>query len=192
MGEEWRWVKGFEGLYQISNLGRLKSFKKYREGYILSENNKKGGYLSVVLTDNVQKKKRYTRLHNLVAEAFLGEIPVGYHVHHKDNNKQNNVVSNLEIIHPKEHRAITKITHPQIVSGMNNYNKYQRPQHILQYDLENHFIAEYANACIASMYTGVCQRNILQVAKGEEYKPGKVRIQAGGYIWKIKDESEVV
>ena len=71
MGEEWRWVKGFEGLYQISNLGRLKSFKKYREGYILSENNKKGGYLSVVLTDNVQKKKRYTRLHNLVAEAFL-------------------------------------------------------------------------------------------------------------------------
>ena len=117
---------------------------------------------------------------------------MGYHVHHKDNNKQNNVVSNLEIIHPKEHRAITKITHPQIVSGMNNYNKYQRPQHILQYDLENHFIAEYANACIASMYTGVCQRNILQVAKGEEYKPGKVRIQAGGYIWKIKDESEVV
>lgn len=191
MIEEWKWVKGFEGVYQVSNLGRLKSFKKYSDGYILSENNEKGGYLSVVLYDSIQKKRRCTRIHVLVAESFIGEIPKGYHVHHIDDNKQNNVVTNLEIIHPKKHRIETHRQHPQISTGMMNYNKFERPKHILQYDSDGHFIAEYANGQIASELTGICQRNILQVANGEEYKPGKIRKQAGGYIWKLK-ESEVV
>lgn len=191
MHEEWKWVNGFEGVYQISNLGRLKSFKRCQNGYILSNINAKGGYLSVILSDPIAKKKRYTRIHILVAEAFIGNIPRGYHVHHIDDNKQNNVASNLEIIHPKIHRKETEITHPQIITGMRNYNKYERPKHIIQYDLDNHFIAEYANAEIASRLTGVCQRNILQVANCEEYKPGKIRKQAGGYIWKIKEEGVV-
>lgn len=191
MHEEWKWVNGFKGVYQISNLGRLKSFKRCQNGYILSNINAKGGYLSVILSDPIAKKKRYTRIHILVAEAFIGNIPRGYHVHHIDDNKQNNVASNLEIIHPKIHRKETEITHPQIITGMRNYNKYERPKHIVQYDLDNHFIAEYANAEIASRLTGVCQRNILQVANCEEYKPGKIRKQAGGYIWKIKEEEVV-
>ena len=58
--------------------------------------------------------------------------------------------------------------------------------------MNGHFIAEYANGEIASMYTGVCARNILQVADGTEYKPGKVRKQAGGYIWKYKAEGVVM
>lgn len=57
--------------------------------------------------------------------------------------------------------------------------------------MNGHFIAEYANGRIASELTGICQRNILQVANEEEYKPGKVRKQAGGYMWKLK-ESEVM
>lgn len=189
--EEWKWVKGFEGIYQISNLGRLKSFKKYDDGYILSEKNENGGYLSVVLTDSERKKKRYTRIHVLVAEAFIGEIPKGYHVHHIDDNKQNNEVSNLEIIHPKKHRKETEKTKPQIITGMNNYNKFERPVRIQQFDLDGHFIAEYANAKIASAYTGVCSRNILQVANKDEYKPGHIRKQAGGYVWKLKAEEVV-
>lgn len=191
MNEEWKWINGFEGVYQISNLGRLKSFKRCQNGYILSNINTKGGYLSVILSDPIAKKKRYTRIHILVAEAFIGNIPHGHHVHHIDDNKQNNVVSNLEIIHPKIHRKETEITHPQIITGMRNYNKYKRPKHIIQYDLDNHFIAEYANAEIASRLTGVCQRNILQVANCEEYKLWKIRKQAGGYIWKIKEEEVV-
>ena len=169
----------------------MKSFKKYSDGYILSERNEKGGYLSVVLYDSIQKKRRCTRIHVLVAESFIGEIPKGYHVHHIDDNKQNNVVTNLEIIHPKNHRIETHRQHPQISTGMINYNKFERHKHILQYDSDGHFIAEYANGQIASELTGICQRNILQVANGEEYKPGKIRKQAGGYIWKLK-ESEVV
>ncbi len=190
MEEEWKWVKGYEGYYQISNLGRLKSFKKYKSGYILSNKNEKGGYFSVVLTAN--GKTRYCRIHVLVAETFIGEIPVGFHVHHKDDNKQNNVVTNLEIIHPKLHRKETEKTNPQIVVGMNNYNKFTKPRHVVQIDSEGHFIAEYANAEIASRLTGVCHRNILQVASKEEYKPGKIRKQAGGFYWKYADESEVV
>lgn len=192
MLEEWKWVQGYEGLYQISNKGRVKSFLKYDEGYILSNKNEQGDYLSIILRNKYTKTQKSTRIHVLVAQHFIGDIPKGFHVHHIDGNKQNNVVTNLQIIHPKAHRKETEISHPQIVTGMNNYNKYKRPKHIVQYDMDGHFIAEYANGEIASRLTGVCQRNILQVANGEEYKPGKVRSQAGGYIWKFAEESEVV
>lgn len=188
--EVWKWIKGFEGLYQISNFGRLKSFRKHNDGYILSEKNQNGGYFTVNLFrgDGTRTTKR---IHVLVAENFIGNIPAGWHVHHKDGNKQNNNVSNLEIIHPKMHRKETEKQFPQIITGMNNYNKFERPARIQQFDLDGHFIAEYANAKIASVYTGVCSRNILQVANKDEYKPGHIRKQAGGYVWKLKDEEVI-
>lgn len=192
MDEEWRWIKGFEGIYQISNLGRLKSFKKYAEGYILSNTNVNGGYLSVILTDKAKGKKRCVRIHVLVAEHFIGERPLGCHIHHKDGNKQNNVVSNLEYLSVKEHYKETLKDCPQIVTGITNYNRFQKPQIIQQYSLEGDLLAEYRNAQIAGKMTGICARNILQVSSGEEYKPGKKRVQAGGYVWKFKDEREVV
>lgn len=162
------------------------SFRKCKEGYILSEQNKNGWYLTVNLFDS--NGFRHTkRIHRLVAEAFIGEIQRGYHVHHKDGDKQNNFVENLKIVHPVQHRKITEMECPQIITGLNNYNKFERPDRIQQYDLEGHFIAEYANSKIAERYTGVCSRNILQVAKKEEYKPGMVRKQAGGYVWKVKE-----
>lgn len=189
--EEWKWIKNFKGIYQVSSFGRIKSFKKTEQGYILSNQNAKGDYLRVVLYDSSTGKRRSASIHVLVAEAFIGEIPPGYHVHHKDDNKQNNSVSNLEIIHPKKHRKETEKIHPQIISAMCNYNKYEKAKHIMQYDLDGNFIAEYANAQIASELSGVCRRNILQVANKEEYKNGKIRFQAGGYIWKAK-EREVI
>lgn len=191
MVEEWKWVKNFEGIYQVSNLGRVKSFKKYSDGYILSQKNRKGGYLTATLSCSKNMNRKSIKIHILVAQAFIGEIPKGYHVHHIDGNKQNNVYTNLEIIHPKKHHIETQKQYPQITTGMVNYNKFERPKHILQYDADGHFIAEYANGQIASKLTGICRRNILQVANGEEYKPGKVRKQAGGYVWKLK-ESEVM
>ena len=189
--EEWKWIKGFEGIYQISSHGRLKSFRKIKSGYILSNQNKKGWYLTVNLFDS-DGVRHTRRIHRLVTEAFIGNIPPGYHVHHKDENKQNNRVDNLEIIHPVKHRKETEITHPQIITGMNNYNKFEKPRRIRQYDKDGHFIAEYANSIIASFYTGVCHRNILQVANQDEYKPGMTRKQAGGYVWKFADDKGVV
>lgn len=58
MKEEWKWVNGFEGVYQISNLGRIKSFKRTDDGYILSNQNATGDYLRVVLNDTVSMKRR--------------------------------------------------------------------------------------------------------------------------------------
>ena len=188
MNEEWKWIKGYEGLYQISNFGRVKSFHKNKiDGEILSIKNSKGWYLTIPLRGN--GVRRTVRIHQLVAETFIGEIPKGYHVHHKDGNKQNNKVTNLEIIHPKQHNLETMKQYPDYCKGMNEYNKYQRPRHIQQFDLEGHFIAEYANSKIASELTGVCSRNILQVADKKPFNSkGSVRKQAGGYVWKFADD----
>lgn len=94
--EEWKDIKGYEGLYQISNKGRVKSLgnnksrkEKIRDGKI--DNN---GYKRIGLCKN-GKEKKY-KIHRLVAQAFLpnpDNLPV---VNHKDENKLNNNVENLE------------------------------------------------------------------------------------------------
>ena len=187
MIEEWKDIKGFEGIYQISNLGRLKSYKKVPDGYVLKETNSKGGYLSVILQKD-RTHKRYTRIHRLVAENFLSKPDTDepLHVHHKDGNKQNNHVDNLEWITTKDHYQESLKQNPQIVTGMVNYNKYERPNPICQYTLDGEFIAEYCNSKAAGDATGICQRNILQVAGHEEFSPGRTRKQAGGFMWKFK------
>ena len=189
MEEEWKWVKGYEGLYQISNTGKLKSFWRDREnGKIVSVKNSKGWYLTICLL-NKDHKTATKRIHQIVAEAFIGEVPRGYHVHHKDGNKQNNRVDNLEIVHPSEHALLTVAQNKEFIRGMNNYNKFIRPEPIRQYTLDGHYIAEYANSAIAENLTGVCQRNILQVANHTPYgKHGYTRSQAGGYKWVFRKD----
>ena len=105
--EEWKEIKGFEGMYEVSNFGRVKSkerideyisngeiiYRRRRE-VILYPKLTKTGYLQVTLFKN--GKPKYARMHRLVAEAFLPNpenLPV---VNHKDGNKLNNDVSNLE------------------------------------------------------------------------------------------------
>lgn len=102
--EEWKDIEGYEGLYQVSNEGRIKSLeKKYNVGYVgLKHQNEMilkptavgKGYLHVSLCKNGCKK--YKRIHRLVAEAFIPN-PNNYEVvNHKDENPQNNSVENLE------------------------------------------------------------------------------------------------
>lgn len=187
--EEWKWVNGFEGIYQISNYGRLKSFKGNKYGTVLSNKNKNGDYFSVILKCGV--KKRCCRIHELVMESFVGERPLNYHVHHKDGNKQNNSLNNLMYISIKEHYKKTISSKPNMLYGMINYNRNIKPKKILQYDLEGNFIARHINSKEASDNTGVCARNILQVANLDEYKPGKIRSQAGGYIWRFEEKGVI-
>lgn len=192
MSEEWKWIKGYEGLYMVSNLGKIKSFRKPGDGYIRSMKNQKGDYLRFNLynSNGIRKTKG---VHVLVASAFLGEIPPGWQVHHMDGNKQNNSVANLEIVCPKEHREETKRMHPQIVTGMVNYNRYVRTREIQQYTMDGVLVASYPNAKEAGLATGICGRNILQVASGTPYDTkGNTRKQAGGYVWKFSEESEVL
>ena len=150
----------------------------------MSNINKNGWYLTVNLKNN--NGKRITkRIHRLVYEAFVGDIPKGFDVHHKDGNKQNNCVENLVAISEHEHHTMHANQNPNIFQGMRNYNKYIRPKVVYQYTLDGTFLTAYPNAKEAQRVTGVCSRNILQVANKTEYKPGKIRKQAGGYIWRI-------
>ena len=103
--EIWKDIKGYEGLYQVSNLGRIKSLPKWHRnnknsGYwskeiILKYGKDKDGYLQVMLTKN--KNRRQHKIHRLVAQTFIPN-PNNYPVvnHKKEFEKQNNEVDNLE------------------------------------------------------------------------------------------------
>lgn len=101
--EKWVDVKGYEGLYQVSNFGKVKSLKRTRKNHsklqIVEEKIKNTrvdpqGYLMLDLyKDN---KAKTTRVHRVVAEAFLPNVDDKPTVNHKDGNKANNHVDNLE------------------------------------------------------------------------------------------------
>lgn len=93
INEVWRPIEGFECLYEVSNLGRVKSFWFNKEK-ILKPNKTKWGYLYVVLCKD-GRKKNYN-VHRLVANAFLPNIDNLPEVNHIDEDKTNNRVDNLE------------------------------------------------------------------------------------------------
>lgn len=193
MTEEWRWIKGYEEKYQISNFGRFKSFLSDKEnGKIRQIVNKNGWYLTVNLQKKVDGKSRKTtaKIHRLVYQTFVGDIPKGFHIHHKDGNKQNNHLDNLVLLHPSDH-ASESVNQRDSVSKMVNYNVHIKPRRVRQYTLEGEYLAEYVNCAIAEVFTGVCQRDILHVANHTPYgKNNHTRKQAGGYAWKFADEVE--
>lgn len=184
--EIWKDVEGWEGIYAISNLGRLKSFKKYPEGYIMKMTNETGWYFSVVLCQGDRSES--TRIHRLVAKHFIPNPENKKTVNHKDLNKQNNIASNLEWATQKENNAHAGENLPHKNDGMINYNQNVKTTPIHQFSINGDFIAEYKNGKEASDSTGVCHRNIMQVAAKTEYKPGLTRKQAGGFIWKFKNK----
>ena len=101
MREIWKDVKGYEGLYQVSNLGRVKRLRfinrhlDFKQEKILKPY-KDGGDYYFVIGLHKNGKKKYKAIHRLVAEAFIpnpNNYPI---VNHKDENKENNYVDNLE------------------------------------------------------------------------------------------------
>lgn len=111
MKEVWKDIKGYEGYYEISNLGRVKSLKrhcanKYRryisnKKIILRQCFTSTGYKYVNLTKN--KKSKSFKVHRLVGFAFLGEPPKGKEIiNHIDGNPINNNANNLEWCNQKE------------------------------------------------------------------------------------------
>ena len=96
MTEVWKEVDGYNGRYEISNLGRLRSFAQdSKNGKIKTGNKETKGYLAVVLYDSEGNKKCY-KMHRLVANAFIDNPDNLPQVNHKDENKENNSVDNLE------------------------------------------------------------------------------------------------
>jgi hypothetical protein len=103
-GEEWRAVIGFEGFYEVSNIGRVRnvSFRNGTwPGRLLKLNNDGTGYHRVVLAPG-DRPKRPESVHRLVAAAFIRPPLAGEHVNHIDGVKTNNIPANLEWVLPAE------------------------------------------------------------------------------------------
>jgi hypothetical protein len=107
--EEWRNVVGFEGLYQISNKGRVKRVphtvmrndnKPYTFTEMILNPHTARGYKQAILTRD--KKKYSVMVHRMVAQAFIDNPQGKPQVNHIDGNKQNNDVSNLEWVTASE------------------------------------------------------------------------------------------
>lgn len=94
--EEWKDIEGYEGLYQVSNYGRVRNSKR---GIYRAFSDNGYGYYMVILCKNGKKKPFY--VHRLVAEAFIPNPNNYEQINHKNENKHQNNVENLEWCSPK-------------------------------------------------------------------------------------------
>ena len=172
--EIWKDIPGYEGKYQVSSYGRVKSLNYMRTGKanILKPGHGKSGYFSVTLSNNGSYKQKL--VHRLVWEAFNGPIPEGYEVNHRDENPGNNRLDNLNLLTHTDNQnwgtRNIRCKNAMIAKG------YAKP--VEQYSASGVFIRRYTSTYEASQMTGICQQNIsAAVSKRRNIKPG-------GYIWR--------
>lgn len=111
MIEEWKDIKGYEGHYQVSNMGRIKSLprtvqwtvkegQQTRRGFMLKPSTDKGGYKVVTLT--LRRKRNNFTVHRLVGKTFIPNPENKPEINHKDGDPGNNKLSNLEWVTSQE------------------------------------------------------------------------------------------
>jgi hypothetical protein len=119
--EEWRPVVGYEGLYEVSNLGRVQRGDRLRK---LSPNDY--GYIVVQLWRDGQY--RQFLVHVLVAAAFLGPCPDGYEVNHKHGDKADNRASELEYMTRSDNNKHAYTTGLRVVTEKQRTSSRRRPR----------------------------------------------------------------
>lgn len=173
MEEEWRDISGWEGLYQVSNLGQVRSIFYHcsHKTRIMIQGHDKNGYCRVCLKNN--GNRRYCTVHRLVAEAFIPNPNNLPQINHKDECKTNNAVENLEWCDAKHNnnygtrdKRISETRMQRNILG----------KEILQYDMNGVLLNKWKsiNEAMRAGYSGTC---IVGCAKGR-YKKHK------GYVWK--------
>lgn len=196
--EIWKDIKGYEGLYQVSDLGRVKSLKrevKNKNGFrIVKEkvlkpiiNNK--GYYVYGLRKNGKLEMKL--LHRLIGEHFLENKNKFTCINHIDGNKLNNRIDNLEWCtykhNIKEAFRLGLNTYTYQKNFQHNYwkGKYGKDHNcskcVLQYDLNNVFIKKWDSITDASKKTNINYYSISNNCRGKQKS-------AGGFIWKFKEE----
>ena len=165
MDEIWCDIEGYEGLYQISNKGRVKSLYKGSERILKPRDNGRG-YLRVQLTK--ENTSKHIRVHRLVAIAFVSNPHNLPEVNHKDENKKNNCVENLEWCDRRYN----------VNYGTRNERLSRK---ILQYSKSGEFIREWTGAHEVERILGISHQNITQCCKGK-------RKSAGSFIWRYKEK----
>ena len=183
MTEEWKDIKDYEGLYQVSNCGRMMSlnYRKTGKSKLMKLMKTKKGYLTVVFHKNGEYKKYL--VHRLVAETFLENPDKLPQVNHKDEDKTNNFVflnkdgsvnkekSNLEWSTPKENS--NHGTRNERISSTNTNGKLSKS--ILQLTLTGHLIREWVSMAECTR-NGFRQSAVCRCCRGE--KP-----QYKGFKW---------
>lgn len=164
--EEWRPVREFEGIYEVSNFGvirRAADSKSWAKGRVLKQVLDRGGYLQVRLyqgNDGITRK-----VHRIVVEAFVGLRPKGFDINHKDSDKTNNHLFNLEFVTRSEnmlHRYKAAPRRPNSII----YRGVQRPHKLSEAQVREILHDTRSNRKVASDM-GVIERTIRAIRKGQ-------------------------
>lgn len=175
MDEEiWKDIKNHEGLYQVSNLGRIRSLYNYkRNGTNILKPRLKHNYYQIGLRkDSIRK---WYQVHRLVAQAFIPNPDNLPQVNHKDENKLNNNVDNLEWCTVAYNN--TYGTRLQKVSENNKLRK-----EVLKFDINGDFIEEYSSVREAT------EKNNLKSLANISQCCNKKRRSVKGYVFRFKEE----
>lgn len=188
MEEIWKFVIGYENLYEVSNYGKVKSVERItidkngitynKKERLLKPAINKYGYLQVGLSKD-NKLSSFT-IHSLVAKSFINNVDNKPTINHKDGNKLNNIVTNLEWATKSEQAIHSLNMNLRIVPCCWN-NKFGgnhgASRKVLQYDLQNNFIQEFNSLIDAANHIKKHPSGITKVCKGDKKT-------CGCFIWK--------
>ena len=189
--EEWRDIPGYEGIYLVSNLGRIKSQPRHGTKVGIRKLRKHIGYWGINLTkDGITK---HYLVHRLVALAFISNPQNLPCINHKDESRDNNRVENLEWCTHKYNLTYGTARKRQKESRANNPNdklirkrvaeKQQKP--VKQFSLSGELIAIYPSMKDAVKATGMGKNTILRHCHGLVGKGCKRYVKPKKYIFKF-------